>query len=85
MPQAKALAQVTSSPTAAGANRALAALRRLMPAPLTGVVEPATVNGAKVYRANVGGFASLADARAFCATVAAVTKTCWAHPVARKG
>ena len=76
-PPSPVVAQVAASPTAKGAQRVLNALRAQITPPLSGTVEPALVNGAQVYRANVTGFASKAEARAFCLQAAGVSKTCW--------
>jgi hypothetical protein len=71
------VAQVAASPSADGAQRVLDALKSLIVSPLAGSVQPAVVQGVKVYRANVAGFASAADAKAFCAQASHVAKTCW--------
>ena len=76
-PGATAVAQVAASPTAKGAQRTLDALKSLIAPPLAGAVESATVSGVQIFRASVTGFASPADARAFCAKATAVTKACW--------
>jgi len=73
------VAQVAASPDARDAQRVLDRLRGQITAPLTTAVEPASVAGAQVYRASVVGFASAADAKAFCSRAASVSKTCWAH------
>jgi hypothetical protein len=75
----RGVAQVAASPTAQGAQRVLDRLHALITPPLTGSVEPATVNNAAVFRASVVGFVSLSDAQAFCARAASVSKTCWVH------
>jgi hypothetical protein len=75
----RGVAQVAASPTAVGAQRVLDRLQALITPPLTGSVEPATVNNAAVFRASVAGFVSLGDAQAFCARAASVSKTCWVH------
>jgi hypothetical protein len=71
------VAQASASPTAKGAQGVLKALGGLITPPLTGTVDEATVQGAKVYRADVAGFSSIAEAKAFCAKAASVAKTCW--------
>jgi hypothetical protein len=71
------VAQASASPTAKGAQGVLKALGGLITPPLAGAVDEATVQGAKVYRADVAGFSSMAEAKAFCAKAASVTKTCW--------
>jgi hypothetical protein len=70
-------AQVAASRTAREARQALAALGALLAPPLAGDVEAAQVQGARVFRASVTGFASLAQARAFCAQAARLTRNCW--------
>jgi len=85
-PPANVVAQVAASPTAKGAQRVLASLRSLIVAPLVGAVEPATVDGAQVYRANVTGFDTAAAAKSFCVQAASVSKTCWVRrpPAAKR-
>ena len=78
-----AIAQVAASPTARGAQRVLDALKSLIAPPLAGSVEPAMVQGVQVYRANVSGFASVAEANAFCAKAKLVAKGCWVRPAPR--
>jgi hypothetical protein len=75
----RGVAQVAAVATAKDAQRVLNALHGLIAPPLTATVEPATVQNANIYRASVVGFASLADAKAFCARAASVSKTCWVH------
>ena len=52
-------------------------LRPLIAAPLTTTIEQAVVGGTHVLRADVVGFSSAADAKAFCKSAAEVSKTCW--------
>jgi hypothetical protein len=75
----RGVAQVAASPTAAAAQHVLDRLHGMITPPLTVSVEPATVQNAHIFRASVIGFVSLADAQAFCARVASVSKTCWVH------
>ena len=75
----RGVAQVAASPTAQGAQRVLDRLHALITPPLTAGVEPATVNGAAVFRASVTGFVALSDAQAFCARAASLSKSCWVH------
>jgi hypothetical protein len=84
-PAGPAIAQVAASPTAKGAARVLGQLKTLLAPPLAGDVEPAIVGGAQVYRVSVSGFASAADARAFCARAQQVVKTCWVRPLTLAG
>jgi hypothetical protein len=82
------VAQVAASADSKDAQRVLDRVRGQVASPLTTTVELATVGAAQVYRASVVGFASAADAKAFCARIASVSKTCWAHvktPAAAKG
>jgi hypothetical protein len=74
-----AVAQVAASPDAKDAQRVLAALHAEITPPLSGSVEPAVVNNVHIFRASVSGFSSMAEAQAFCAHVAHVSKTCWVH------
>lgn len=75
----RATVQVISSPDA---DEARARLRRLDArfhaemAQLSTRVEPATVHGRAVYRGMVGGFASRADAAAFCDTLRSAGQAC---------
>jgi hypothetical protein len=71
------VAQVAASADARDAERVLRELKPLITAPLTTSIEQAVVGGAHVYRADVIGFASAADAKAFCKSAAHVSKTCW--------
>jgi hypothetical protein len=54
-------------------------MRSLIKPPLAGSVEAASVHGAQVYRSIVSGFASSAQAHAFCAALTAQGKPCWLH------
>jgi hypothetical protein len=74
-----AVAQVAASPDPKDAQRVLTALHAEITPPLSGSVEPAVVNNAHIFSASVSGFSSLAEAQAFCAHVAHVSKTCWVH------
>ena len=78
-PAGKGVAQVAAAGTAKDAQRVLNALHGLIAPPLIQTVEQATVQNATLYRASVVGFASLTDAKAFCARAASVSKTCWVH------
>lgn len=71
------VAQVAASADARDAERVLRELKSLITAPLTTSIEQAVVGGAHVYRADVIGFASAADAKDFCKSAAHVSKTCW--------
>jgi hypothetical protein len=71
------VAQVAAVPDAHAAQKVLDKLRDLIAPPLTTKVEAATVQNVKLYRASVDGFATVADARAFCARAASISKTCW--------
>jgi hypothetical protein len=75
----KVVAQVAAAPDARAAQKVLDRLRDLIAPPLSTKVEAATVQNVKLYRASVDGFATVADARAFCAKAAGVSKTCWVH------
>ncbi len=70
-------AQVAASRTAADARKALASLGTLIAPPLAASVQPALVGGKRFYRASIGGFASLASARAFCVQAIRVIGRCW--------
>ncbi len=59
------------------AEKVLRELRPLIAAPLTTTIEQAVVGGAHVFRADVVGFSSAADAKAFCKSAADISKTCW--------
>jgi hypothetical protein len=73
-------ASVRTAPVGtASASPPLTALHAEITPPLSGSVEPAVVNNAHIFRASVSGFSSLAEAQAFCAHVAHVSKTCWVH------
>jgi SPOR domain len=71
------VAQVAASSNVHDAEKVLRELRPLIAAPLTTTIEQAVVGGAHVYRADVVGFSSAADAKAFCKSAAEVSKTCW--------
>lgn len=71
------VAQVAASPNVHDAEKVLRELKPLIAAPLTTTIEQADVGGAHVYRADVVGFQTAADAKAFCRSVAHVSKTCW--------
>ena len=70
-------AQVAAEGTAQDAQKVLDGLRALIAPPLTGSVQLALVQHAHFYRASVSGFASMAEARTFCARAAHVTSQCW--------
>ena len=78
-PVMAAVAQVAASPTAEGAQKALAGLGGRIKPPLSGTVASVEVNGARLYRALVVGFADSAAARSFCAALSGAGKACWAH------
>jgi hypothetical protein len=78
-PDGRGVAQVAAAGSAKDAQRVLNALHGLITPPLTQTVEPAVVANASIFRASVVGFVSLADAKAFCARAASVSKTCWVH------
>ena len=71
------VAQVAASSNVHDAERVLRELRPLIAAPLTTTIEQAVVGGAHVFRADVVGFSSAADAKAFCKSAADISKTCW--------
>jgi hypothetical protein len=71
------IAQVAASADVHDAEKVLRELKGLIAPPLTTTIEQAQVGAAHVYRADVVGFASAADARAFCKSAAHVSKTCW--------
>jgi hypothetical protein len=83
-PDGRGVAQVAAAASAKDAQRVLNQLHGLITPPLTPTVEAAVVQNASIYRASVVGFASLADAKAFCARAASVSKTCWVHWKATK-
>ena len=61
--------QVAASPTAAGAQAAIAALKLQYQAELAGLdtrIEPAMVGGKRVYRSMIAGFATYSDAQTLC-------------------
>jgi hypothetical protein len=71
------VAQVAASANVHDAEKALRELRPLIAPPLTTTIEQAVVGGAHVYRADVVGFGTAADAKAFCRSAAQWSKTCW--------
>jgi hypothetical protein len=71
------VAQVAASSNVHDAEKVLRELRPLIAAPLTTTIEQAVVGGAHVFRADVVGFSSAADAKAFCKSAADISKTCW--------
>ena len=71
------VAQVAASSNVHDAEKVLRELRPLIAAPLTTTIEQAVVGGDHVFRADVVGFSSAADAKAFCKSAAEVSKTCW--------
>lgn len=71
------VAQVAASADMHDAERVLRELKPLITAPLTTSVEQAVVGGAHLWRADVIGFATAEDAKAFCKSAAHVSKTCW--------
>jgi len=79
---ASVVAQVAASPDIRDARRVLAELKALIAPPLSAAIEPALIDGVRQYRAGVLGFASTADARAFCARAADAAPSCWVRPVA---
>ncbi len=68
---------MAASPNVHDAEKVLRELRPLIAAPLTTTIEQAVVGGAHVYRADVVGFATAGDAKAFCKSAAPWSKTCW--------
>ncbi len=75
-------AQVAASRTAQAAQKVLGSLKTLIAPPLTASVQLALVRNRQFYRASVGGFASLASARAFCVQATRVTGQCWVRQAA---
>ncbi len=71
------IAQVAASANEHDAEKVLRELKGLIAPPLTTTIEQAQVGAAHVYRADVIGFASAADAKAFCKSAAHISKTCW--------
>ena len=71
------IAQVAASASQRDAEKVLRELKGLIAPPLTTTIEQAQVGAAHVYRADVVGFASAADAKAFCKSAAHISKTCW--------
>ena len=71
------IAQVAASASQHDAETVLRELKGLIAPPLTTTIEQAQVGAAHVYRADVVGFASAADAKAFCKSAAHISKTCW--------
>ena len=71
------IAQVAASASQHDAEKVLRELKGLIAPPLTTTIEQAQVGAAHVYRADVVGFASAAEAKAFCKSVAQISKTCW--------
>jgi hypothetical protein len=75
----KVRVQIAAVAAAANAQEALAKLGKL-PAPLGRSVQAATVNGRTVHRALVTGFATRAEASAFCAKVERRGGACFIRP-----
>jgi hypothetical protein len=71
------VAQVAASANLQDAEKALRELKRLIEPPLTSKIEQAVIGSAHVYRADVVGFQTAADAKAFCRSAAPWSKTCW--------
>jgi hypothetical protein len=71
------VAQVAASASLPDAQKVLRALKPLIAPPLTTSIEQAVVGAAHVYRADVVGFQTAADAKAFCRSAAQWSKTCW--------
>jgi len=71
------IAQVAASASERDAEKVLRELKALIAPPLTTTIEQAVVGTAHVYRADVVGFASAADAKAFCKSAAQISKTSW--------
>jgi len=71
------IAQVAASASEHDAEKVLRELKGLIAPPLTTTIEQAVVGTAHVYRADVVGFATAADAKAFCRSAAQISKTCW--------
>ena len=71
------VAQVAASASLQDAEKVLRQLKPLIAAPLTTNIEQALVGTAHVYRADVAGFQTAADAKAFCRSAAQWSKTCW--------
>jgi hypothetical protein len=72
--------QVAAADTQAGAKSALERLRKINGVSLDRLasrVDTASVKGKTVYRASLTGFASAAEARAFCETVRAARGKCF--------
>lgn len=71
------VAQVAASADLHDAEKVLRELKPLIAPPLTSTIEQAVVGSAHVYRADVVGFQTAADAKAFCRSAAPWSKTCW--------
>jgi len=71
------IAQVAASASLQDAQKVLRELKHLVEPPLTTTIEQAVVGTAHVYRADVVGFQTAADAKAFCRSAAQWSKTCW--------
>ena len=71
------IAQVAASANEHDAEKVLRELKGLIAPPLTTTIEQAVVGAAHVYRADVVGFESAAEAKAFCKSAAQISKTCW--------
>ena len=71
------VAQVAASADLHDAEKVLREVKPLIAPPLTSTIEQAVVGSAHVYRADVVGFQTAADAKAFCRSAAQWSKTCW--------
>ena len=74
-----AMVQIGALSSPALADKAWNNVAKLLPGDMVGrtkKVEPVTSNGATLYRAYVGGFASKAEATAFCSRLKALGKGC---------
>jgi len=71
------VAQVAASANLDDAQKVLRQIKPLIAAPLTTTIEQAVVGTAHVYRADVVGFRTAEDAKAFCRSAAHWSKTCW--------
>lgn len=71
------IAQVAASANVHDAEKVLRQLKPLLAPPLTTNIEQAVVGTAHVYRADVVGFSTAAEGKAFCRAAAPWSKTCW--------
>ena len=72
--------QIGAFSTAALADKGWSDIAKAFPKPMAGKtksVVPLQKDGGTLYRTAIGGFASKADADAFCASLKAAGKTCF--------